>query len=94
MLLSSNVQSEHVATEESVQTSILLKQTFYAFVGQCYFHVTSNLNMSQQGKVFKERYYWNLKTLSRCRPVLISGNVEPEHVAAGEMFQTTILSEH
>jgi len=27
-------------------------------------------------------------------PVLLSGNVQSEHVAARESFQTTILSEH
>jgi len=27
-------------------------------------------------------------------PVLLSGNVQSEHVAAGERVQTTILSEH
>jgi len=26
--------------------------------------------------------------------VLLSGNVQTEHVAEGEMFQTTILSDH
>jgi len=35
-----------------------------------------------------------LTILSLCKPVLYSGNVESEHVAAGEMLQTTILSEH
>jgi len=40
-------------------------------VDQCYFQVTSNLNMSQQGILFKQRYYWNLNTLSLCRPVLL-----------------------
>jgi len=50
--------------------------------------------MSEQGKVFKQRYYGNIYTLSFCRPVLLSGNVQSEHVAAGEMFQTTKLSKH
>jgi len=27
-------------------------------------------------------------------PVLLSGNVQSEHVAAGEIFQTTILWEY
>jgi len=44
--------------------------------------------MSQQGKRTKERYYWNINTLSICRPVLLSGNVQSEHVAAGEMVET------
>jgi len=35
-----------------------------------------------------------LTILSLCTPVLYSGNVESEHVAAGEMLQTTILTEH
>jgi len=50
--------------------------------------------MSQQGKVFKQRYYRNINNLSLCRPELLSGNVQTEHVAAGEIFHTTILSEH
>jgi len=50
--------------------------------------------MSQQGKVFKQRYYWNINILRVCRTVFLSGNVQSEHVAAGEMYQTTILSEH
>jgi len=53
-----------------------------------------NLNISQQGSGFKQRYYRNLNTLSFCRPVLLLGNVLSENVAAGESFQTTILSEH
>jgi len=48
--------------------------------------------MSQQGKAFKQRYYLNLNTLSLCRPVLHSGNVQSEHVAAGKSVQITILS--
>jgi len=50
--------------------------------------------MSQQGKGFIQRYYRNLKNLSFCRPVLLSGIFQSEHVAAGERFQTTILWEH
>jgi len=50
--------------------------------------------MSQQGKDYKQRYYRNINTLSLCRPVLLSGYVKSEHVAAGEIVQTTILSEH
>ena len=46
------------------------------------------------GKVFKQRYYWNLNNLSLCIPVLLSGNDQCEHVAAGESIQTKILSEH
>jgi len=45
------------------------------------------------GKVFKQRYYGNVNTLSICRPVLLSGNVRSEHVAEGESVQTMILSE-
>jgi len=52
------------------------------------------MNMSQQGKEFKQRYYRNLNTLRLCRPVLLSGNLQTDHVAAGEMVQTTVLSEH
>ena len=43
--------------------------------------------MSQQWKVFKERYYRNPNILSLCMPVLLSGNVQSEHVTAGEIFQ-------
>jgi len=46
--------------------------------------------MSQQWKLFKPRYYQNLNNLSLCRPVLLSGNVQFEHVAAVERIQTTI----
>jgi len=44
--------------------------------------------------MFKQRYYRNIKILSFCRPLLLSVNVQTEHAAAGERFQTTILSEH
>jgi len=47
--------------------------------------------MSQQGKWFKQRYYRNINTLSFCRPVLLSGNLQSEHVATVEKVQTTIL---
>jgi len=53
----------------------------------------SNLNMSQQGKAFKQQYYRNIYTLSRCTPVLFSVNFQSELVAAGEFIQTTILYE-
>jgi len=49
--------------------------------------------MSHQGKFFKQRYYRNINTLSLCRAELLSGNIQCEHVAAGESVQTTILSE-
>jgi len=48
--------------------------------------------MSQQGKSVKQRYYWNINTLSHCMPGLLSGNIQSEHVAAWEDFQKTILS--
>jgi len=50
MLLSGNVQSEHVKQEKCSINDIIENLTFYASVGQCYFQVTSNLKMSQQGK--------------------------------------------
>jgi len=50
--------------------------------------------MSQNGEVFKQRYYRNLNTLSHSRPELFSGKFQSEHVAAGEMFQSKLLSEH
>jgi len=37
----------------------------------CNFQVTSNLNVSQQGKEFKQGYYRNIYTLRLCRPVYI-----------------------
>jgi len=43
--------------------------------------------------MFKQRYYPNINTLSLCRPVLLSGNVQSEYVDAVESFQTTILLE-
>jgi len=43
--------------------------------------------MSQQWIWFKQRYYRNINTISFCRPVLLSGNFESEHVAAGEGFK-------
>jgi len=52
MLLSGKVQSEYVAAGEIVK--IIETLTIYASVVQCYFQVTSNLNMSQQGKWFKQ----------------------------------------
>jgi len=39
--------------------------------------------MSQKWKVLKQRYYRNFNTLSLCRPVPVSGNVQSEHVAVG-----------
>ena len=56
--------------------------------------VSSKLNMSLRGKVFKQRYYRDINTLSICRPVLLSCNVQSEHVVAEEKLQTTILLEH
>jgi len=43
--------------------------------------------MSQQWKMFKQRYYWKLNILRKCRPELLSGNVESENVAACEGFK-------
>jgi len=68
--------------------------TASASVGQCYFQVTYNLNMSQQWKEFKQRYYRKLNNLCLCRPVLLSGNVQSEHVAEVASVRTTILLEH
>jgi len=56
-------------------------------VGEGCFQVTSNLNMSQKWKSFKQRYYRNTNILSLCRTVLLSGNVQSEHVAAGEYLK-------
>jgi len=67
---------------------------FHASVGQCYLQVTFNLNMSQQGKKFIQRYYRNINKLKLCRPLLLSGNVQSEHVAGGNGVQKIILSEH
>jgi len=41
--------------------------------------------------MFKQRYYRNTNALSFCKQVLLSGNVQSVHVAAGEMVQKTIL---
>jgi len=49
--------------------------------------------MLQQVNMIKQRYYRNINNLRICRPVLLSGNVQSEHVAAGEKVETTILSE-
>jgi len=65
----------------------------YVSLGQCYFQLTSNLNVSQQGKWTKQRYYRNINFLSFCGPVLLSGNLQSERMAAGETVQITILSE-
>ena len=67
--------------------------TISSYVGQCYFQVTSNLNKSEQEKFFKQRYYRNINTLILCRPVLLSGNDQSEHVTAVERFQRTMLLE-
>jgi len=49
--------------------------------------------MSQQGRGFKKRYCRNINTLSLSSPVLLSGNNQSEHFAAGEGIQTKKLSE-
>jgi len=49
--------------------------------------------MSQKWKFYKQRYYRYINTLSICRPVLLYGNFQSEHVAAGEIFQRMILLE-
>jgi len=50
--------------------------------------------MSQQGKLFKQRYYQDINTLSLCRPVLLFGNCKSENVEAVESVQPKILLEH
>jgi len=47
--------------------------------------------MSERWKVFKQRFFHDINNLSICRPLLLSGNVESEDVAAGEIVETTIL---
>jgi len=42
--------------------------------------------MSEQWKIFKQRYYRKLNTLKLFRPVLFSGYVQFYHVAEGEIF--------
>jgi len=42
--------------------------------------------MSLQWKVFKQRYYRKLNTLSIYRRVLLSGKLQSEHFGAGEVF--------
>jgi len=41
--------------------------------------------------MYKHRYYRDINTLSLSRPVLLLGNFQSEHVAAGEKFQKKIL---
>jgi len=43
--------------------------------------------------MFKQRFYPNIHTLSICRTVLFSDNVQSEHITTGESIQTTILAE-
>ena len=43
--------------------------------------------MSQQWKWYKQRYYRNINTLSLCRPGLLSGTNQSEHVEAGKNFK-------
>jgi len=43
--------------------------------------------MSQQCKGLKQRYYRNTNTLSLCRPVLLSGNVQSDYVATGKVLK-------
>jgi len=69
---------------------IIGKLTLEDSVGQSYFQVTPNVIMSLQGKGFKQRYNRNINNLSLCSPVLLSGNVQSEHVAAVESVQRTI----
>jgi len=49
--------------------------------------------MTQKWKVFQQRYYRDINTLRPFRPVLLSGNVQSEKVAAEESVQKTILLE-
>jgi len=46
------------------------------------------------GEMLKQRYYRNINKFIICRPELHIGNVQPEHVATGEIVQTSILLEH
>jgi len=84
VLLSGNVKPEHVAAGEWVKQLYYLKLNTLSSVGQCYFQAKSKLNMSLQGKEFKQRYYRNPNILSLCRPVLLSGIVQAEHVVTWE----------
>jgi len=91
VLLSANVQSKQVAAAGSVQKNVIIaKLTHYSSVGQCYSQVMSNLNRSQQLEGFKQRYNRKANALFLCRPVLLSGNVQSEQVAAAGRLQTTI----
>ena len=75
-------QQRKVSNNDIIGTLTALRS-----LGQCYFHVTYNMNMSQQWKEFKQRYYRNLNNLCLCRPVILSSNVQSEHVAAVEFVQ-------
>jgi len=37
--------------------------------------------------MFKRSYYRNINTLSLCRPVLLSGNLQSDYFAAGKVFK-------
>jgi len=37
--------------------------------------------------MLKQRYYRNINNLSLCRPVLLSGNDQSEHIAARKLFK-------
>ena len=37
--------------------------------------------------MFEQRYYRNFDTLSLCRPVVLSGYVQTEHVAVGKVLK-------
>ena len=90
MLLSGNVQSELVATEKIFQTTILSEHLHFKALKSSVTLGNFQSEMTQQWKLFKQRFYWNLNNLSLCKPVLLSGYVQSEHVAAGERDQTKI----
>jgi len=46
------------------------------------------------GECFQTTILYDFFTLSLCRPVLLSGNVQSELAAAGESFKTKLLSDH
>ena len=90
MLLSGNVESDSRSSWKVSNNDIIGKLANFSSVGQCYSHVTSKLNRSQQLEESKLQYNRKLSSLFLCRPVLLSGNVESEKVAAAGTVQATI----
>jgi hypothetical protein len=86
--LTSNVKG--LSSWKVSNNDIIGSLALYSFAGQCYSQVTSNLNRSQQLEGFKQRYNRKLSTVFLSWPVLLSGNVQSEQVAAAGRVQATL----